>query len=395
MSRYISDREIAIFGGGKIARDYLVKYQLLSDVKYIIDNDEKKRGNEIGGIKILMPGQVRDWGHLFVIITTDQWQEIADQLESYGMEYGRDFIEYSALVSLPMTAETIQKGVYEYFFSEKKESEFEFFVDTREEYEELCRRYNYALEYPKMLELLYSKKCGKGGIYIGYCEICGKMQNFVIRNREVYSWRESVHDEKCKLNSRLRFTYSYIKKRFFNKRIYLYEQVTPLFQYVSKLSEKVTGSEFLSPDLKGGAIVNGVRHEDARALSFENNSFDVMVSCDVLEHISDYRQALNEAYRCLDWGGTLFISIPFYKHKEKSISRVSINTDGSLNYLLEPQYHGNPISEKGSLVYTDFGWDFLDTLKKVGFREVHGLVYYSAEKAYLGRELPMMVIAEK
>ena len=51
-------------------------------------------------------------------------------------------------------------------------------------------------------------------------------------------------------------------------------------------------------------------------------------------------------------------------------------------HILPPQYHGNPLSEEGSLVFTDFGWDILDTLKEIGFEKANLIVYYSAPKAY-------------
>ncbi len=38
--------------------------------------------------------------------------------------------------------------------------------------------------------------------------------------------------------------------------------------------------------------------------------------------------------------------------------RAVLNADGTLTHLLPPEYHGNPIDDQGSLVTTDWGYDF-------------------------------------
>lgn len=49
---------------------------------------------------------------------------------------------------------------------------------------------------------------------------------------------------------------------------------------------------------------------DALSLPFPDASFDKIVCSEVLEHIPDYRQAVNEIERVLKPGGTLAISVP-------------------------------------------------------------------------------------
>ena len=51
---------------------------------------------------------------------------------------------------------------------------------------------------------------------------------------------------------------------------------------------------------------------------------------------------------------------------------------------MEPQYNQNPLTEKGSLDYTDFGWALLDNLKACGFKEAYAIAYFSALKGYIG-----------
>ena len=47
-----------------------------------------------------------------------------------------------------------------------------------------------------------------------------------------------------------------------------------------------------------------VRHEDLRSLSFPNNSFDLVLSAEVFEHIPEPYKALNEVFRVLKPGGS-------------------------------------------------------------------------------------------
>jgi ubiquinone/menaquinone biosynthesis C-methylase UbiE len=52
---------------------------------------------------------------------------------------------------------------------------------------------------------------------------------------------------------------------------------------------------------------------DAQHLQFENASFDEVICLEVLEHLPDYRQALNEVARVLRKGGRFHASIPYRK----------------------------------------------------------------------------------
>jgi ubiquinone/menaquinone biosynthesis C-methylase UbiE len=51
---------------------------------------------------------------------------------------------------------------------------------------------------------------------------------------------------------------------------------------------------------------------DAQALPFEDNSFDVVISCETIEHVPDPRAALREMYRVAKPGGSLFLTTPNY-----------------------------------------------------------------------------------
>src|SRR5437588_5414835 len=52
---------------------------------------------------------------------------------------------------------------------------------------------------------------------------------------------------------------------------------------------------------------------DAMRLPFRDNSFDLIVALDILEHVSDDAAALKEFHRVLKPGGTIVATVPAYQ----------------------------------------------------------------------------------
>lgn len=109
-----------------------------------------------------------------------------------------------------------------------------------------------------------------------------------------------------------------------------------------------------------GQMVGHLRNEDAQALTFEDGCFDVLVSLDVLEHVDDPQQVLAEAARVLRVGGLLLFTTPTYAGQLGTLRRARGRGE-NVELLEEPEYHGNPISDSGSLVYHHFGHDLLSS----------------------------------
>lgn len=51
---------------------------------------------------------------------------------------------------------------------------------------------------------------------------------------------------------------------------------------------------------------------DAQSLPFSDNSFDIVVSCETIEHLPDVQAALREMFRVARPGGRLFLTTPNY-----------------------------------------------------------------------------------
>ncbi|MCC2632866.1 MAG: Methyltransferase type 11 [Ramlibacter sp.] len=204
------------------------------------------------------------------------------------------------------------------------------------------------------------------------------------------NWRERLVCSHCGMNNRQRLVAKLVQQAARERaapRIYLMEQVTPIFQWVRQLPDAdVQGSEYLGYQYRGGEVVGGVRHEDVMALSYADASFDLIVSNDVLEHIPDPAAAFQECSRVLRPGGVVLATFPFHTDREGTLVRAKL-ANGAVEHLHPPQYHGNPVSADGSLVFQDFGWDLLDVMRQAGFSDAACEVYVSDAFGHLGAGL--------
>lgn len=126
-------------------------------------------------------------------------------------------------------------------------------------------------------------------------------------------------------------------------------------------------SEYWGSKDEYGASVDGVRNEDLQALSFADESFDVVLSSDVLEHMPEPYLAHREIHRVLKPGGCHLFTVPFGEAMLLDDVRASL-IDGRIVHLAEALYHGDPVRPgEGILVWTIFGLEMLVRLKRVGF----------------------------
>jgi SAM-dependent methyltransferase len=170
--------------------------------------------------------------------------------------------------------------------------------------------------------------------------------------------------------------------------IYCMEQVTPFFAWMKKEYpySNVVGSEFLGENLTPGQIVDDIRHENLHELSFRDASIDLVISNDVMEHVLSPPAAFRELARVMRDGSEALMTFPFSPDLDNSVTRAEV-VDGEIMHLREPIYHGNPVSQDGSLVFTDFGWDIFDLAKQCGFKDMSLEIYHSVPLGHLGLAL--------
>ena len=241
----------------------------------------------------------------------------------------------------------------------------------------------------------------------GTCAICRTRADFGVSYQYAYqtapdgrpipNWREHL-DCRCGLSNRIRAVLHAMQTIAHpgpDAAIYVTEQVTQLYKRLNLLWPKTQGSEWFSGHHVPGQVYGGIRHEDLLRLTFADAQFDLVASFDVLEHVEDLAASLRECFRVLRPGGTLLFTAPTQFEAPATVDRVLVREDGSYEYLVPPEYHGNPVdAEHGSLCFRYLGLDVLDQLRAIGFATAECRFYWSMEFGYLGPN-QNMIIARK
>jgi SAM-dependent methyltransferase len=216
--------------------------------------------------------------------------------------------------------------------------------------------------------------------FAGYCVFCEAIRKFKVNGGLMLGdrihLREGMICEQCGSSNRHRLLFSAFLDVFgpkidTSKKYYILERITNLFRNLQGKIPGLEGSEFFGGDHKPGQMVqhNGelVRNENFMSLSLKNNSLDCLLHAEVLEHVSDCDKALSEARRVLRPHGVMIFTVPFFNMLDKSLVRAFVNSKKEIVHIEQPEIHGNPLLQEGSLAFYHFGWDLLDKMRKAGF----------------------------
>jgi SAM-dependent methyltransferase len=173
--------------------------------------------------------------------------------------------------------------------------------------------------------------------------------------------------------------------RLNNPAIYAAEAVTAFALRLRGLFPRFLGSEFLADAGRREALFP-IPHEDVCALSFPDSCFDLVCTNEVLEHVPSIDSALSELCRILKPGGWHVGTVPFLFDQEESITKAVVR-EGEIVHLTEPEYHGNPIDDDGSLVFELPGWDIIGRARAAGFAEAHFKYIISSRHACVSEDI--------
>jgi SAM-dependent methyltransferase len=104
----------------------------------------------------------------------------------------------------------------------------------------------------------------------------------------------------------------------------------------------------------GTGNLNGVRKEDIQKLSYDDNSFDIVLHSETLEHIPNPGKALSECNRILKPNGWCFFTVPVIWNRE-TVERI-VSTQEGLKFKKSKSYHGG--GKEDCIVWNEFGYDF-------------------------------------
>lgn len=209
----------------------------------------------------------------------------------------------------------------------------------------------------------------------GACTVCGARSQFLPFTENM---RESGHCSQCRSSNRIRQMAWMLRRELGlsvtgrlavpdGVAIYNTEANGALHASL-KSHPRYECSEYWGDRSEYGATVDGVRNEDLQALSFDNGSFDIVLSSDVLEHMPHPYQAHREIFRVLKPGGRHIFTVPYGEGMSRDDVRATL-VDGEIVYHAEALYHGDPVRpDEGILVWNIFGLEMLVRLAEIGFK---------------------------
>jgi SAM-dependent methyltransferase len=177
---------------------------------------------------------------------------------------------------------------------------------------------------------------------------------------------------RCRANFRYELLADYIRERY--PRVDSLDVLeldfrSPL-RHLFETSKTYTPTFFRENVPPGTRRDDGVICQDITNLTFADESLDLIVSSDVLEHVPDLQAAFNESARTLRPGGCHIFTAP-PRPRTRQRARV---INGTIDHLLDPEYHLDPLSREGILAFWDIGPDLPHYFKipNLTFRQVRG-----------------------
>lgn len=199
----------------------------------------------------------------------------------------------------------------------------------------------------------------------GHCPICDRATRFASMSRD---FRDQLVCADCPRQSsvpRERALMLALERHAPDWRNLRIHESSPAERGVSAvLKDQCRGyvpTQFL-PGVARGSMVDGVRCEDLEAQTFADESFDIVLTQDVLEHLFAPDAAMRETARTLAPGGIAILTTPTVSVFAESYPVAIREADGSVRHYIEPEYHGNPVDPNGSLVTWHFGYDLADRI---------------------------------
>ena len=229
----------------------------------------------------------------------------------------------------------------------------------------------------------------------GFCPICDRRARFVAED----PWlRDHFRCIRCASIPRERALMAAIRTFRPNWRELTIHESSPGYRGVSPMLRRRAPGYSLSyfAETKPlGTIIPGLgaRNENIEAMTFPADSFDVFITQDVFEHLFDPESAIREISRVLRPHGILLMTVPLVNREQPSCRRAERRSD-QIIHLKEPQYHGDPISPKGALVVTDWGFDICAQLSAASGMRAEILAIDDLERG-IRAELNEVIVMEK
>lgn len=198
--------------------------------------------------------------------------------------------------------------------------------------------------------------------------------------------REDLKCVRCRSSARQRAIIDYIRRTLGDLSglgVYEPSPTPPASGYLERFSATYTWSVY-SPgrhSRRGGQVTN----QNLESLTFDDDSFDLVVSQDVFEHVARPRLGFAEVSRVLKPGGSHIFTIPWYP--DRLTEHPAELTENGVVHHAPPEYHSDPYNAEGSLVFSRFGSDISDLIRQSGGMETRIIEASAPHKGICGDSL--------
>ena len=193
----------------------------------------------------------------------------------------------------------------------------------------------------------------------GYCSTCDRDVEFSSR----HNWlRDHFICSNCGSIPRERALMQVIEIYFPNWRKAVIHESSPgprgASMRLAKECPHYIPSQYFH-DRSPGSLVGNMRCENLETLTFADESVDLHVTQDVIEHVFQPDKVFKEISRTLKPGGMHIFTVPLVNKSTPSRIRAKKHK-GQIIHLAPESYHGNPVGDGRSLVTIDWGFDIVN-----------------------------------
>lgn len=197
----------------------------------------------------------------------------------------------------------------------------------------------------------------------GYCTICEGRAVFVVHD----TWlRDHYKCSRCQTIPRNRALVNGLNCFAPTWKNADLHESSPGGQLSAFLERSCRGysSSYCFEGVPRGQYRGGHRSEDLSRMTLPDASVHVFCTSDVFEHVIEPELAFGEIARVLRPGGVHVFTMPWYPSLTTSVQRARLEHDRTVTHLLDPIYHGNPLSADGALVTWDWGLDVAEVIRR-------------------------------
>jgi len=137
------------------------------------------------------------------------------------------------------------------------------------------------------------------------------------------------------------------KQDLHDLKIYLLESYGPIYSVLSRFPRFMC-SEFWD-NIPVGTKKGNVRCEDVQNLTFREESFDIVITQDIFEHVADPKKGFSEIYRVMKPAGHFILTVPLDRSLKSSRVRATVK-DNKVHHILPPSYHEDRLRRRHKIL---------------------------------------------